>query len=530
MSVNIFLKRRIQTSIPPVPETEKFITSWNITSGDTVILPLSGVSDCLIEWGDGDSNRYSGAIGDRTHTYTSTAIFDIKINGLAPNFLVDGDSSIDTKIVELKNWGTVLFSSINFTGCSNMTVSAADIPDWSNCTSFNYLFRECDDIVTIPNIDSWDISTITSLYGTFYRCRKFNQSLNSWDTSNVVDLSWTFYDCDIFNGNISSWDTSSVVGQLRATFRDAFKFNQDISGWDVSGITNLQETFENCKVFNQPLNSWDVSNVTILTSCFENCYLFNQPLNLWDVSNVTAWSSALKNMRSFNQNIDGWNVNKSTGFSDTFAGMYVWNPTDLSGWNPPNLVTLRGAFNSCYLFNTSVNHFDTKNVTDINGCFEQARAFNQPLNLWDVSNVINFGDLFFGALVFNQDISGWDVGSGTIMEDMFRGCSFNQDISGWDVSNVYDMTWMFYGNTAFNQDISGWDVTSLTQALNFMKNALSFSTVNYDLLLNSWSTQAVKNNVEIGFDNTKYTIATSQSARDILTGAFLWLITDNGGI
>ena len=41
--------------------------------------------------------------------------------------------------------------------------------------------------------------------------QSFNQDLNSWDVSNVTTMDRMFMNSHAFNGNISSWDVSSVT-------------------------------------------------------------------------------------------------------------------------------------------------------------------------------------------------------------------------------------------------------------------------------------------------------------------------------
>jgi len=64
-----------------------------------------------------------------------------------------------------------------------------------------------------------------------------------------------------------------------------------------------------------------------------------------------------------------------------------------------------------------------------------------------------------------------------------------------------------------------------------LNSANVFSTANYNLLLNAWSLLTLKLNVPFHAGDATYTIATSQSAHDILTNPpNRWSITDGGGI
>lgn len=85
---------------------------------------------------------------------------------------------------------------------------------------------------------------------------------------------------------------------------------------------------------------------------------------------------------------------------------------------------------------------------------------------------------------------------------------------------------MFYAAVAFNQDISAWDISAVTD-MSMMFLSATLSTSNYDALLTGWSVQSVQSNVTFDGGNSMYSSA-SQSARDTLTGASNWTITDGG--
>ena len=135
-----------------------------------------------------------------------------------------------------------------------------------------------------------------------------------------------------------------------------------------------------------------------------------------------------------------------------------------------------------------------------------------------------------GLNPFNQDISSWDTSNVTLFQGTFQRSAFNQDISGWDTSSATTLEFMFFNNIVFNQDVSGWDISTATDLTSFLDGSTAFSTANYDLLLNGWSLLTVNTGLDIVVDAT-YTIATSQTARDILTDPpNSWIITDLGGV
>jgi len=118
---------------------------------------------------------------------------------------------------------------------------------------------------------------------------------------------------------------------------------------------------------------------------------------------------------------------------------------------------------------------------------------------------------------------------------MFRqNNAFNQPLNNWDTASVTSMNNMFYQSSSFNQDISSWSIASLTNA-GAMLDSSGFSTINYDLLLDSttgWASQAtIQNNVTFSAGNAQYTAGgNAEAGRNILTGTYGWTITDGGPV
>ena len=72
------------------------------------------------------------------------------------------------------------------------------------CLSINATGQSC-------NMNSWDVSSVTSMYQMFYNKGDFNADISAWDTSSVTDMSYMFNGATSFNADISGWDTSSVT-------------------------------------------------------------------------------------------------------------------------------------------------------------------------------------------------------------------------------------------------------------------------------------------------------------------------------
>ncbi len=328
----------------------------------------------------------------------------------------------------------------------------------------------------LSSVEQWGDIKWQSMRSAFYRCR--NLVVNAQDIpnlANVTDTSYMFYRAIYANPDVSSWDVSNVT-TMAWMFYLAVNFNQPLDSWDVSNVTNMRFMFAEAHGFDQYIGSWDVANVTNMEDMFRSARAFNQDIGAWDVSNVTNMRYMFIYADAFNQDIGAW---------------------------------------------------DVSSVTDMYGMFYFADAFNQDIGLWDVSRVTDMDNMFAQATAFDQNIGAWDVSSVRSTAAMFSGATqFNQDLGNWDVSNVTNMIAMFEGASNFDQDISSWDVSNVTRMLAMFKG-ITLSTANYDALLINWSSLDLQPNVVFDGGDSQYSIS-AQSARDTLTGFYMWNVSDGG--
>ncbi len=446
-------------------------------------------------------------------------------------------------LYDVVQWGTANWAKFqnSFLGCTNLTISATDIPNLTNVSDMSGMFSGCTSLTDVPNINSWNLASVTNLSSTFSGS-VFNGDISNWNTSNVTNMSnmfngatifnqpignWNvsninsvyqmFSGASAFNQNINNWDISSITSMERM-FRDAISFNQPLNNWNTSNVTGIYQIFQGASAFNQPIGNWNISNVTSLAEVFRNASSFNQNINSWNVSNVTSisgmfngassfnqplnnWNTSnfdadalrftFNNASSFNQNINSWDVSNVTDLYNTFAGASAFNQP-LSNWSSANLTTLYGTFAQATSFNQNINSWNTANVNEMHATFANASSFNQPLNNWNTVNVTTMFSMFGAASAFNQDISGWNTSNVNNMQIMFTNTSsFNQPISNWNTSNVTNMGSMFSDATAFNQPLNNWDVSSVTNMYFMFKGATAFNQT-----LENWN---LTNVTDMGF-------------------------------
>jgi surface protein len=456
--------------------------------------------DFIVNWGDGNTDRITAwNQTEIDHAYGVSDTYTISIEGVCQriNLGLNGEAASDrSKVIEVVSWGAISLTDISamFYQCYNLTtISATDAPEWSallNKSTFHpqAIFRGCTKLgfggATV-NVGSWNLTGLTSTTTWFEDCDYFDEDLSGMNVSTITSFYGMFHGCERF-------------GQV----------NGSVAGWDTSSALNMSWMFHFCPLFTGTgLDSFNTSNVTSMEQMFSFCTVFNSPLILgWDTSKVTTMASMFYSADNFNQDISAWDVSSVLDFNGMFSD--AWDFDQALNWT-----------------------FNAVGPIDMQYMFEGSGVFNSDISGWDTSKVTNMSAMFKGQNLFNQNLSAWDVSSVLYFTSMFESCdAFNQPITWTWPSSAWSATSMFRYCNTFNQDISGWNVSKCTSFTNFLASTGLFSTTNYDLLLNAWSLQTVTASVRMDV-NASYTIATSQAARDILTGVpNSWTINDSGGV
>ncbi len=473
---------------------QDFITKWTFNSGSSVIKfnalttadPVN-YTYTLSSGGSGSGSFTKSTAGavtlailipagtTVTLSLEPTNLRRFYLNNVFPGFLR-----------EVSQWGTAPWTSMAtaFYGCSNLQVTATDIPNLSNVTDMSSMFQ--DAYVFNTNISSWNTSNVTNMSDMFHNAKIFNQNIGSWNTANVTNMSGMFYQASAFNKNIGNWNTANVTN-MSNMFKLATVFNQDIGLWNTANVTNMSGMFYQASAFNKNIGNWNTVNVTNMSNMFNLAPFFNQNIGAWNTANVTNMSGMFYQASKFNQFIGNWNTSNVTNMSDMFRVASFFN-ADIGSWNTANVTKMSGMFYQASKFNQFIGNWNTSNVTDMFQMFGQASKFNQDIGNWSTANVTTMSQMFFGAVDFNQNIGSWNTSNVSNMSSMFSGAvDFNQNIGTWNTSNVTNMENMFGSAHAFNQDIGSWNTANVTRMSNMFGNATSF---NQDI--GSWNTSNVK--------------------------------------
>jgi surface protein len=446
----------------------------------------------------------TGNTGNVTITWPIAGTYEIEIYGTFPRiFFNDGGDKL--KLLKVKDWGTINWASFNssFYGCSNMDVTATDVPDLSGVTSLESVFRSCTSLLNSNgSIGNWDVSAVTTMSSMFNTASAFNQNIGNWDVSAVADFTNMFNTASAFNQNIGNWDVSAVTD-----FTDMFRasvFNNggssSIGGWSIKtiGSVSFSGMFQSNSVFNQPIGTWNTSAVTSMSAMFNLATSFNQDIGAWDVSNVTTMSSMFTQASSFNNggnsSIGGWTIKTSGSVSmqQMFEAATSFNQP-IGTWDTGNVTNMSSMFKSANLFNQNIGAWDVSSVSNFNAMFRSAIAFNNggssSIGGWTIktSGPVDMSEVFSSASAFNQTLVSWNTSEVTTFFQMFQGSPFNYDISVWNVSKATDMRFMFASTSAFNQNLSIWSLRLTGVLLNNIFSGSVMSTANYTDSIVGWA-------------------------------------------
>ncbi len=385
--------------------TDNFITQWDLSKGG------SSASGGLISLSFGvtvaGAVNYSWKTTDNTKSGTGTipaAATTVTITNLPANKIVEliiepanfrriniNGGTEKARLTDITQWGKVAWSSMEnaFRGCSNLNISAQDLPNLTNVLSTSYMFSYCA-LKNPSNIDNWDMSNVTDMSYMFSGASSFNQNIGSWNVGNVKNMSYMF--------------------------TGASAFNQNINNWNVGNVTNMSGMFQSAKIFNQDISSWNVGNVTNMSTMFFGALGFNQDIGNWNVMNVTDMSSMLTGASAFNQNIGNWDVGKVTSMSSMFQGATTFNRNIIS-WNVGNVKNMSNMFLGAYAFNQNIGNWDVGKVTNMSSMFQGATAFNQNLGSWELNNAVEFPNMLLGSgmdcTYYSATLIGWAENANT---------------------------------------------------------------------------------------------------------------------
>ena len=299
--------------------TMKIDTTKAGSAVDTFILPLDGSStyNFTVDWGD-DVIEEVTTNTSKTHQYSASGIYNIKITGVFPHIHFNGTGD-QLKLLDVSNWGNIAWETMDkaFKGCANATFTARDTPDFRLVTNMDSMFMDCASFN--QTIATFNTSNVVFMYQMFRGCTIFNQSVARLNTSKVITMGNMFILAEAFNQSVANFDTSKVTN-MGSMFNGCLAFNQSVANFDTSKVTNMGSMFENCKDFNQSVANFDTSKVTYMRALFYQCDMFNQSLATWDTALVDSMELMFNGADTFNQDLSNFDIASLTIATSMLSG------------------------------------------------------------------------------------------------------------------------------------------------------------------------------------------------------------------
>ncbi len=228
-----------------VDDFKPFITSWSVTDGDEITIPVvTGLTyDFAYVWKDDTGTEIAPvtqATGDIVQQFSLTGTVTLEITGAFPHFR----NYPKDKLLDVVQWGDIVWGSFieSFRSWQGAAFSATDTPDLSRVTNMARMFQDAR--AFNGDLSNWDVSNVRDMNRIFLRATSFNSDLSNWDVSNVTNMQDMFQGASSFNGDLSAWNVNKVTN-MQALFKEASAFNADISSWNVGKVTNMSEMLDN---------------------------------------------------------------------------------------------------------------------------------------------------------------------------------------------------------------------------------------------------------------------------------------------
>lgn len=469
-----------------------------------------------------DDTGVSGAI---THDYGTAGLFTIAIRGMFPQIYFNDRANTSLilsdarKLTDIIQWGDIQWASMenSFSGCTNLSGSALDLPDLSQVTSTRRMFEDCSNFNMV--VSGWDMGNVQDFSNMFRRASSFDRGISFWDLSNATDLSGFLSFSGYSTTTYESWlvslvgkpfSTGLTVGVDGLSYCSAEvsrKITIDSLGWIFDGDQKDCPFIIVVKT-NNPGDATSSTEYRIPISNNQS-YTYNYQVDWsYDGVNFNVESDNVTTGITHDYGVEG---TFTIAIRGDFPAFY--NNTPLAGADPSNLLEIKQwgsiAWESFNVAFAGSSHLEitATDLPDLSNVSSMAVAFNRcgsmvghpSMAYWEVSNITTFRSAFEDCDLFNQDLSRWDVSAADNLSDMFKNASsFSQNLGSWDLSNLTNNLGRFIAN-------SGMDVD------------------HYDATLIGWAAQTVPWGIQLSAIGLEYCLG--EPARNVLIDTYGWSIS-----
>ena len=423
----------IETTTLSTPMSLEYHTA---TGNLTITLPLYGIVDVLINWGDTSTLYPYTTTGDKTHTYSSVGTFTVSIYNRLTQF-GNGSSSYANadRLYKVNSFGDISLTSLSgaFYGATNLTQVPTSLPTSSTITDLSYTFKNATSFN--QDISNWTISSITTMENMFYgitlSTANYDLLLNAWA---LVNLKHNV----LFNAGSSKYSYGlTTISKNKITDINNYNWTildggQDATTIPPSSTMVLVYTVSSSKTITLPLNT-----------------LNNTPINVsvdWGDSTTNTYTTIGNKTHTYSTagdylvKITGSLIqfgNGATGYTNPEKLVRVLSFGNLG------ITSLSGAFYGCSNL-IEIPSSIPSSITTLDYTFYNCTTLNDiNITYWNMTNVINIDYMLYNTQSFDQNIFGWTVPNLTHFQFLlYQSKAFKQPITGWLLTylNLFPLT------------------------------------------------------------------------------------------
>lgn len=237
--------------------------------------------------------------------------------------------------------------------------SVPDKLDISELTDLSEMFKDCEQLRIVPDIDTANVLNMSSMFEGCYSLR----DIPYMDTSQVTNMTKMFCGCSSLK-NIHKFDTGNLL-ELKGMFKEC-TYLQYIHHFDTKKVTCMDELFSGCN-FLEEVPKFATSNVRSMEGMFIRC-------------------EKIKTVPKFQTH---------------------------------NVENMKYMFSGCISLET-IPCFNTQKVETMKGMFRECH-FLKEIPALLVNNVNNFSFMFKNCINL-ENVNLQEINSAIDIQEMFAGC------------------------------------------------------------------------------------------------------------
>lgn len=251
-----------------------FTMTVNSTDGTFKLeLANNGVYDAKVVYNNQDIHLIQSNADELITFPDGAGIKTFEIRGIFEGYdSTDGDINV-ANLLNISRFGQFKpKNSSKFRGSTNLTITATDILDFSKSTSNPAFLANCPSIDIIPNLNRWNVSTLTSGGDFFINDTLFNTYHGDWDTSLFTSKFRMYSGCKNYNQlDNHNHDACTNFGFYRFQ-NHAYNVPVDMS---IPSALSIDSMFRDCIGMQQNIILRNTHNVQNFGASFQSMTAFS---------------------------------------------------------------------------------------------------------------------------------------------------------------------------------------------------------------------------------------------------------------